>query len=112
MTLERILVVHDEEHIREIFAQLLAAEGYEVVGCGTIEEVMGILDAGEFDLAFVDIRLGAQSGLDVLWLVRNRLPLSSVMIVTGSPTIETAAEAHRHGALDYIGEPVRQACWH
>jgi ActR/RegA family two-component response regulator len=73
---------------------------------------MGILDAGEFDLAFVDIRLGAQSGLDVLWLVRNRLPFSSVMIVTGSPTIETAAEAHRHGALDYIGEPVRQACWH
>jgi DNA-binding NtrC family response regulator len=105
---ERILVVDDEGHIREIFAQLLAAEGYEVTGCGTVEEVAGVLAAGEFDLAFVDIRLGAQSGLDVLRLVRERLPLCPVVIITGSPTIETAAEALRHGAFDYIVKPIRQ----
>jgi len=108
MSLGRILVVDDEEHIREIFAQLLAAEGYAVVGCGTTEEVAAALAAGEFDLAFVDIRLGAQSGLDVLRLVRERLPLSPVVMVTGSPTIETAAEALRHGAFDYIVKPLRQ----
>ncbi len=104
----RILVVDDEEHIREIFAQLLAAEGYEVTSCGTIGEVADTLATGEFDLAFVDIRLGAQSGLDVLRLVRERLPLCPVVMVTGSPTIETAAEALRHGAFDYIVKPLRQ----
>jgi PAS domain S-box-containing protein len=108
MTARRILVVDDEAHIREIFTQLLAAEGFEVTGCGRAEAVTAALAGAEFDLAFVDIRLGAQSGIDVLRMIRERLPLCPVVMITGSPTIDTAAEALRHSAFDYIVKPIRQ----
>jgi CheY-like chemotaxis protein len=103
-----ILVADDEESIRWALATALTGDGHTVEQVDGGEAALASLRRDRFDLAFVDIRLGAQSGLDVLRLVRERLPLCPVVMVTGSPTIDTAAEALRHGAFDYIVKPVRQ----
>jgi len=104
----RILVVDDEAPLREIFATLLEAEGYDPVSCADRDEVLAALGGGPVDAAFVDIALVNESGIDVLAALRERTALTPVIMVTGAPTIETAAEALRRGAFDYIVKPVRQ----
>ncbi|HEY5997704.1 MAG TPA: sigma-54-dependent Fis family transcriptional regulator [bacterium] len=104
----RILVVDDEAGLREVFAALLDVEGYDAVPCAGDADVTAALATGPVDMAFVDITLAGESGIDVLTHLRERLPLCPVIMITGAPTIDTATEALRRGAFDYIVKPVRQ----
>jgi PAS domain S-box-containing protein len=104
-----ILVVDDEESIRFTFASFLSDEGYQVETASGYDEGHALINEKRFDLVFIDIILDeGRSGILLLEEVRNRAPETEVIIITGAPTVQTASEALRLGALDYLVKPVRQ----
>ena len=104
-----ILVVDDEESIRFTFETFLEEEGYEVDSASGYDDGCARIEEKRFDLVFVDIILDSgKSGIALLETVRRIAPETEVVIITGAPTIETASEALRLGALDYLVKPVRQ----
>jgi two-component system response regulator HydG len=104
----KILVVDDEESIRFTFESFLADAGYEVAVAADFSSALARLDESEFDLIFADIILGGRTGIDVMRVVRDRELSSQVVIITGAPHLDTASEALRLGAFDYISKPVEQ----
>ncbi len=105
---KRILVVDDEESIRFTFENFLSEAGYAVNTAKDYEEALARLAAGEHDLIIADIILGGRTGIDLMREVRTRRIACPVIMVTGAPNIETASEAVRLGAFDYIPKPVYQ----
>ncbi|MDR4509073.1 MAG: sigma-54-dependent Fis family transcriptional regulator [Candidatus Brocadiaceae bacterium] len=105
---ERILVVDDEENIRFTFENFLSDEGYAVKTAENFEEAWSLLCTSEYDVIFADIILGGKTGLDLLKSVKGKKFTCPFIMITGSPDIETATEALRLGAFDYIQKPVLQ----
>ena len=105
---EHILIVDDEESIRFTFSRFLEGAGYRVSAVGTLEKAIALLDENDFDLIFADILLGGQRGQDLLIRVREMALSSPMVMITGYPNVQSAAEAVRLGAYDYISKPVRQ----
>jgi len=103
----RILMVDDEEGICFTLGTLLKKEGYRVDSAAGISGAMALLQAFSYDLAFIDIMLAAESGLDLLREIKRAAPATQVVMFTGCPQVESAAEAVRLGAFDYITKPVR-----
>jgi PAS domain S-box-containing protein len=103
----RILLVDDEESIRLTLGLLLEKVGYHVDCAACHAEVVACLQTARYDLAFVDIMLAGESGLDVLRDIKAASPATKVIMFTGLPQVETAAAATRLGAFDYIMKPVR-----
>ena len=103
-----ILIIDDEESIRFTFESFLKKEGYEVLAAPDFKRAGEIIGQINFDMAFVDIALGGYTGIDVLREVKNRGLGCPVVMITGKPTIDTAAEAVRLGAYDYLPKPVRK----
>lgn len=104
---KRVMIVDDEEGVRLMLARLLTLEGYDVDTAGTCGEALWLLRQKCYDLAFIDIMLGDESGVDLLREVRNLTPGLQIVMITGSPDVESAATAVRLGAFDYITKPVR-----
>lgn len=103
----RILLVDDEEGIRYTLGLLLKKEGYlvdQAAGCGA---ALALLQSAEYDLAFIDVMLAGESGLDLLRHIKSTSPETQVIICTGFPQVESAVEAVRLGAFDYITKPIR-----
>jgi len=105
---EKILVVDDEESIRFSFHLFLSEEGYEVNMAATYGQAMQLVENNEYDLVFIDIILEYKTGIDLLKAVRHLWPNTPVIMITGAPSVETATESLRMGALDYIVKPIRQ----
>jgi len=102
-----ILVIDDEESLRNTFQFFLQNQGYApVVTAASYEEALHALNDQAFDLIVSDIVLGGHTGIDVLKRVREMGRNCPVVMITGYPTVETAAEAVRLGAFDYIPKPV------
>jgi two-component system response regulator HydG len=108
MMAKEILVVDDEESIRYTFNIFLSEEGYQVSCAENYDEAVACLNKTDFDLIFVDIVMVGKTGIDLLKVIRQKKPHIPVIMITGVPCIETATEALRQGALDYIIKPVRQ----
>ena len=104
----RILVVDDEESIRFTFSAFLCDAGYAVETAESLEEALDKIASQRFDAIFLDILLGRDSGMVALQASRESLPNTPVIMATGAPDINTAAEAVRLGAFDYITKPVHQ----
>ncbi len=104
----RVLIVDDEENIRFTFESFLTDEGYEVKTASNLHDGKKLLTDEEFDIVFLDILLGRDSGLEILRDIKERGIPSPVVMITGAPEVETAAEAVRYGAFDYIPKPVMQ----
>jgi two-component system response regulator HydG len=102
-----VLIVDDEEGLRFTLGCLLREDGYDVESAATREEAMDLLRHREFDLAFVDIILQGANGIDLLRDIRENARNTQVIMITGNPDIESAAETVRLGAYDYITKPVR-----
>jgi DNA-binding NtrC family response regulator len=108
-TESRILVVDDEESLRLTFKMFLSREGYGPVEvASTFEEAISLIDEKVFDLIISDIVLEGNSGIDLLRHVKESGIKCPIVMVTGYPNIETAAEAVRLGAFDYISKPVKK----
>lgn len=104
----KILVVDDEESIRYTLSFFLSEEGYQVTCAAGYDESMSFIRKTEFDLILVDIVLEGKSGIDLLKSIREIRPNVPVIVITGVPTNETAAESLKYGALEHIIKPVRQ----
>lgn len=103
----RILLVDDEEGICFTLGTLLRKEGYLVDSASCLSAARQLIHDHHYDLAFFDVMLAGESGLDLLREIKAIVPATQVVMFTGSPHVETAAEAVRLGAFDYITKPVR-----
>jgi NtrC-family two-component system response regulator AlgB len=101
----RVLIIDDEGNIRRTTAVVFEAMGHEVVGVARGAAALDQLDAGSFNIAFLDLKLGAENGLDLLPELLKRDPNLDVVVFTAYASIETAVEAMRRGAADYIPKP-------
>lgn len=103
-----ILVVDDDEDTRELLREVLSEEGYRVNTSGSGEEAMEIGKRELFDVIISDMRLGPDlNGLDVLRAYKSVQPESEVILITAFGTMETAIEAVKAGAFDYISKPFK-----
>jgi DNA-binding NtrC family response regulator len=102
----RILVADDERSICDAFRLLLEAEGHTALVASTGEEALLLVREQAPDLAFVDVRMPGMSGLEVLKEIGRIAPELPVVVMTAYGTLETAAEALRNRAFDYLGKPL------
>jgi len=102
----RILIVDDEESIRYTFESFLSDEGHDVSTAVNYEKALEQISEKRFDLIIADIFLGGTTGMELLREIRSRQLRSIVVMITGAPDVETAVEAVRMGAFDYIEKPV------
>lgn len=99
-----ILITDDEPGIRDILYETLT-ERYECVAVGSAEEALSRLAVEKFDLVISDINMGGMSGLEMIPRVKAIAPDTVVMMISGEQTIESAIQALRVGAFDYITKP-------
>jgi DNA-binding NtrC family response regulator len=102
----RILIVDDDVETCRLIAELVAAPGRELHQCQTAEKAMELAHKDQFNLVISDINLnGPESGLDVLKAFKEANPTGEVVLISGFGTLETAVQAVRAGAFDYISKP-------
>jgi NtrC-family two-component system response regulator AlgB len=99
------LVIDDDPGIRQSLRLCLEVSGARVLGVATAEAALEALDRGRFDVVFLDLWLGADSGLAALPEIIRRQPEVGVIVVTAYASIESAVEAVRAGAADYLPKP-------
>jgi len=102
----RILVVDDDEAVRSLLRDMLSANGHTVETAEDIRGAAEALKAGEFELVLTDLMLPDGDGLEVLRLARARPYEPEVLLVTAYGTIDSAVEAVRTGAFDYLTKPI------
>jgi len=105
-TSNRLLVVDDEENVRASLKAVLQDEGYSVETVGSGPDCLHLLERRNFDLIFLDIWLPGKDGIEVLKEIRSRRPLQYVIMISGHGTIETAVQATKLGAFDFIEKPL------
>jgi two-component system, NtrC family, response regulator HydG len=101
----RVLVVDDEPTLLRALEALLKKKGYEVVGLDSPIAATQRLAAEDFDVALLDIKMPQLSGLELLNAVKHRRPEIEVIMMTGHATVETALQAVKGGAYDYLTKP-------
>src|SRR3954469_25271021 len=106
----RILIVDDEPHILKTMTISLKAHGFEVVGYTEAEEALKDVDkdwAGsiQYDVAFIDLMMFPMNGLTLMQELHRRMPDLTIVIITAHGTVETAVQALKQGAYDYLQKP-------
>lgn len=101
----RVLVVEDDQTYRTVMKRELAGRGYAPTVAEGVNAALRELKAGSFDVALVDLRLPDGDGLDVVTAIRQDAPATQVIVLTGHGTIDTAIDAMRRGAFDYLRKP-------
>src|SRR5207237_2831486 len=106
MPLERILVVDDEDSIREIVTSMLASANYQCRQAASGLEALALLDSGEeFELMLSDLMMAGMDGIGLLEKTKERYPDMPVVMVTAVHDISVALTAIRNGAYDYLLKP-------
>jgi len=103
----RILLIDDEANILSVLSTLLKAEGYDVVAVREGEKAKEFIENENFDLMVCDIRMTPISGMDLLKVARKFKPESAVIMLTAYATVETAIQAMKLGAFDYVTKPFK-----
>jgi NtrC-family two-component system response regulator AlgB len=104
-----VLIIDDEKNIRATLTVCLESLGCKVSGAATRQEALAAVSQQPFDLAFLDLRLGQDSGLDLLPLLLAEAPDLALVVITAYATFDTAVEAMRRGAWDYLAKPFTPA---
>jgi len=103
----RILIIDDDPGFRKLLETILAAEGYAIDAGGSVREARKLGAAKRYDLVLSDLKLPDGDGIQVLkWFAENA-PETPVIMLTAFGTVETAVEAMKLGAVDYLGKPLR-----
>lgn len=100
-----VLIVDDEPHIRKTLTVCLESRGHRVTAVGNSRDARAEADRQVFDLSFVDLRLGMENGLDLIPSLLGACPWLKIVVITAYASIDTAVEAMRRGATDYIAKP-------
>lgn len=103
----KILLVEDEQLLRESLAQLLGEEGYQVVQAADGKAGYDAVIAEPFDLVLTDIRMPVMDGITLLKQLQQVIPQTPVIVITAFGTVESAVSAMRMGAADYLLKPVQ-----
>src|SRR3990172_6038854 len=106
MARKNILVVDDEKPQREIYETILSDAGYDVATASSGEGVMKFINERRFDLILTDLKMTGMSGIELLQHVNTLDPSMSVILITGHGTVDSAKEALRSGAFDFLEKPV------
>ena len=101
----RILIVDDETSMQEFLQILLQRDGHDTSACGSASEALVALESDDWDLVISDVRMPGMSGLELLDQVRQLAPETTVILITAHGTTESAVEAMKHGAYDYLTKP-------
>ena len=101
----RILVVDDETSMQEFLEILLRRDGHDVVVCGSASEAILALEGDDFELVLSDIQMPGMTGLELLDHVKDAAPDTLLVLITAYGTTESAVEAMKHGAYDYLTKP-------
>jgi DNA-binding NtrC family response regulator len=101
----KLVIIDDEAAILELMSKLCRAAGHTVFGYTTGLEGMTAIRAQQPDLVIVDLRIGDVNGLDLISMCHDQFPNTAVIMVTGHGSVETAVEAMRLGAFDYLTKP-------
>ncbi|MBW8010830.1 MAG: response regulator transcription factor [Chloroflexi bacterium] len=101
-----ILIVDDEKNLRNTLSKVLQKENFSVTGASNAQEALQYLQAGSFDITFLDLMLPGMDGLTLLAKIREMYPEMPVLILTANASLESAIEAVRKGARDYLLKPV------
>lgn len=101
----RILVIDDEEGMRDFLTILLQKEGYQVQAVGKGEEGLRLMSHSPFDLVITDLRMPGMDGLQVLQRFKEEDPEVGVILITAYASTETAVDAMKGGAFDYVAKP-------
>jgi two-component system, NtrC family, response regulator AlgB len=105
----RILIVDDEANIRIQLSLFLEASGHHVVAHGNIHDALAEASWQVFDLVFLDLRLGTDNGLDFIPRLLAENPWTRVVVITAYASVDTAVEAMKRGASDYLAKPFTPA---
>ncbi len=105
----RILFADDEAHLRELMQMELPRLGHEVTVCPDGQAAIRSLEKGSYDVALLDLRMPGLTGIEVLGKIRQLSPETQVIILTGQATVDTAVQALRLGAFDYLTKPCKWA---
>lgn len=103
---ERLLIVEDEETLCQSLKRVLEREGYTVDTVNNAESAHKVFEAEFYDVIITDIILPGMTGIELLKKIKERLPEQIVIIMTAYASLETAVEALRYGAYDYVVKPV------
>lgn len=101
-----ILIVDDEDVVRLSHARSLQSVGCNATVAEDGTEALLVMEKQPIDVILLDLRMPDLDGMDVLRIIKQRWPDSEVVVITGYPTIESAKEAVRLGAHDYLAKPV------
>jgi DNA-binding NtrC family response regulator len=105
---DRILVVDDEKHQRDILQMILESEGYETTTAGNGRQALQALQAQAFDLTLTDLKMPDMNGIALLTELMKAQPGICVVLMTAHGSIDTAVDAMRKGAFDYLTKPLER----
>ncbi|MBI5966991.1 MAG: response regulator, partial [Deltaproteobacteria bacterium] len=111
MPTAKVLVVDDEEIVCLSCQRILTEEGYEVHTRLSGKEAMKLLSEEPFDLAIVDLKMPEMDGLELLQAIKRDYSHIPVIMITGYSTVESAVEAMKSGAFDYVPKPFTPYQW-
>jgi DNA-binding NtrC family response regulator len=103
----KILVIEDDAQVRQFLTERLAREGYEVQAAANGQAGLQLSEAYIFETALIDIQLGDMTGIEVLEAIKRRDTDVDIVIMTGNPEVDTAVQALRLGAYDYLVKPLQ-----
>jgi two-component system response regulator PilR (NtrC family) len=107
--MSRILVVDDEASLRELLEIFLQGEGYAVDVASSAEAALGLLEAAEYHVVITDLKMPGMSGLELLRRIKSGWPDTQVVLMTAYSTTDTAIDAMKSGAYDYVAKPFKVA---
>jgi len=101
----QVLIIDDEADVCTFFRRLLTRKGYQVVTAANKPEALAALEAAQFNVALVDLKLPDTDGITLLEIIKSRQPSCEVIIMTGYSTVKTAVTAMQLGAYEYLEKP-------
>jgi two-component system response regulator RegA len=104
--MSRVLIVDDDESFARALARGLERAGYATAVALDIDGALREAERQAFDLACIDLRIGEESGLDLISMLKQKQAPMRMLVLTGFASIATAVEATRRGAFDYLTKPV------
>ena len=104
-----VLVIDDEPNIRKAVSACVEADGHKAVSVSNAKDAIDVARSRSFDLAFLDMRLGSEAGMDLIPALLADSPWLKIVVITAYASIDTAVESIRRGATDYLPKPFTPA---